>query len=109
MNFLTLSLLFYISYPECYSVLNLSALISASLRFNCLFGGLYPLQRQCQSCRGGHKRTIRGVCVISVAFTERPAMQKCQFSGFSAASRLSFRREIVTNDTKVNQNIKILV
>lgn len=42
--------------------------------------------------RGGHDRAFRRMSAISAALAELATMQKCQFSGFSAASRLSFRR-----------------
>ena len=58
------------------------------------FPPVHPLQRQCQLCSGGSSRAIRGTCVISVASSERPAMQKCRFSGLLPHPRLSFRREI---------------
>jgi len=47
---------------------------------------------------GGISRAIRCKCVISVASAEPIARQKCQFSGFAAASHLSFRRKL---DTKI--------
>jgi len=56
----------------------------------------HPLQRHCQLCSGGHRRANHCTRVISAATAEPAAMQKCQFSGFSAASHLSFQRKIVT-------------
>src|SRR5262249_17385857 len=48
-----------------------------------------------QQLHGGeHTGAFRDTRVISAASAERPAAQKCQFSGFSAASCPSFRRKI---------------
>ena len=109
-----------VSLSHCASVLKFSA-FSAHLRFNrfvfllflcvfvvknafalscnlllatcdCHFGGLLPhIRRVCIS--GGHTGDIRGVDVISAPSAVLPAMQKCQFSGFSRASRPPFQRE----------------
>ncbi len=41
---------------------------------------------------GGHTGAFRCTCVISAASAEPAAIQKCQFSGFSLASRPPFQR-----------------
>ncbi|MBA3870071.1 MAG: hypothetical protein H0X30_13075 [Anaerolineae bacterium] len=43
---------------------------------------------------GGNSRAIRCICVISAAAAELPADTKCQFGGFSPASRHAIQREI---------------
>jgi hypothetical protein len=45
-----------------------------------------------KSARGSNTGAIRCTCAISEALAEPAAIQKCQFSGFSRASRLSFQR-----------------
>jgi hypothetical protein len=53
---------------------------------------VHSLQRHPKSARGGLLPYDRCTCVISVESAEPTATQKCQFSGLSRASRLSFRR-----------------
>jgi len=45
-----------------------------------------------QFARGGITGAICCTCANSAALAEPPAAQNCQFSGFSAASRLPFQR-----------------
>ena len=59
----------------------------------CTFGGSLPSIRRID-ISGGHTGTSRCTCVISALSAEPAAMQKCQFSGFSRASRPPFQREI---------------
>ncbi len=52
----------------------------------------HPPMRYCQLRRGGHTGAIRCTCAISADMSEPPADTKCQFSGITGGSRLSFRR-----------------
>ena len=58
----------------------------------CTFGGLLPFIRR-TGISGGHTGTSRCIRAISALSAEPTAMQKCQFSGFSRASRPPFQRE----------------
>jgi len=57
-----------------------------------MFGGWLPSIRRID-IGGGHTRAIRCTDANSADTAEPTAAQKCQFGGFSRASRLSFRRE----------------
>ncbi len=52
---------------------------------------------------GGIDRTTRGICVISAPLSEPAADTKCQFGGFSRASRSAIQRKICKIGTKCSK------
>ncbi|MBA3871437.1 MAG: hypothetical protein H0X30_20020 [Anaerolineae bacterium] len=49
---------------------------------------------------GGSSRAFRRICIISVAVAEPPAAHKCQFGGFSRASRQTIQRKVCSKCSK---------